>query len=112
MHIRAGTGGETAGELAEACGFGSLRVDGRPVPDVCPLVLSGLVEGSELADASVAPLDEDAPPTPVWGCAVVSGPDCGPLPSLPAGRHVLGRAATAAMRVDDPRLAPITRSST
>ncbi len=106
MHIRASTGGATAGELAAACGFGSLRVDGRAVDDDCPLAVCGLVDGSELADAAAGPIDDDPPATPRWACAAVTGPDCGPLPPLPPGRHVLGRAPGAALRVQDPHVEP------
>ena len=37
-------------------------------------------------------------------CTWTTGPDAGRSTTLPAGRHLVGRAATAAVRCDDPRL--------
>lgn len=106
VHIHAVSGDDTAGQLAAACGFGSLLIDGRLVDDACPLALSGLAEGSALADGSRVPPGDEPAPAPTWAGAVVTGPDCGPLPPLPAGRHLLGRAGVAAIRIDDRRLEP------
>jgi S-DNA-T family DNA segregation ATPase FtsK/SpoIIIE len=106
--IHPASGGETAAELAAAVGLGSLCVDGRRVPDTCPLIVSGLVDGSELTDGDAGPIDtgEQEHPESRWVAAVVTGPDCGGRTPLTPGRHIIGRARSALLRVDDPRLEP------
>ncbi|MEN9645921.1 MAG: hypothetical protein RL238_2590 [Actinomycetota bacterium] len=41
-----------------------------------------------------------------WYCAWHTGPDAGGTHRLPEGRHLVGRARTAAVRCDDPTLLP------
>jgi S-DNA-T family DNA segregation ATPase FtsK/SpoIIIE len=102
------SGGETAAELAAACGLDRLTIDGRAVPAACPLVVSGLVDGSELSDTPSAeggPAGHAAVGS-AWEAVVVTGPDSGARIALPAGRHVVGRSPTATIPIADDRLEP------
>ncbi|MDO8364031.1 MAG: FtsK/SpoIIIE domain-containing protein [Actinomycetota bacterium] len=45
-------------------------------------------------------------PTPGWQCTWRTGPDAGASQTVTTGRHLLGRARTAALRCDDPALQP------
>lgn len=101
------TGGETAAELAAACGLDRLSIDGRPVPPACPLVVSGLLEGSALGDDEHAGATAtDVAESDRWEVAVVAGPDSGARIEVAPGRYVLGRAPTATIAVADGHLEP------
>lgn len=45
-------------------------------------------------------------PTTRWACTWHAGPDAGACRPIAPGRHVLGRATSAAVRADDPALEP------
>ena len=78
----------------------SLAIDDRPVAPTERLVAAGLRVGSRI---SVAPPCE--PPTRSGNgveVAIGVGPACERWTTLPPGRHTVGRAATAAVRIDDP----------
>jgi S-DNA-T family DNA segregation ATPase FtsK/SpoIIIE len=79
-----------------------LAIDERPAAPTERLVAAGLRVGSRI---SIAP--PCSPPTRASSSngvevAVGVGPACERWIALPPGRHTLGRAATAAVRVDDP----------
>jgi S-DNA-T family DNA segregation ATPase FtsK/SpoIIIE len=78
-----------------------LWIDDRCVAPNERLVGAGLRVGSTVStvppDVAVASVDERAVEV-----AVVVGPGCSPWIGLGPGRHTIGRATTAAIRVDDP----------
>lgn len=79
-----------------------LAIDDRPAAPTERLVAAGLRVGSRI---SIAPGSQ--PPTPpATGkgveVAVGLGPACERWITLPPGRHTVGRATTAALRIDDP----------
>ena len=91
-------------DLARAIGSDPERglwIDGTHRPSATTLVDSGLRVGSSIATRK--------PPIPgrhgaegLTGVSVVAGPSCVPWRPLTSGRHVVGRAATADVHVDDP----------
>ncbi|MET0145242.1 MAG: FtsK/SpoIIIE domain-containing protein, partial [Ilumatobacteraceae bacterium] len=118
------------GELAEALGVdrgADLAVDGRPVGRGQTLAVAGLVHGSRLetgrptpgptpgptrgpaADRGGCPLTP--PPAapavePVVSIVCEAGPGAGVVVHLPPGRHVVGRAPSAAVVIADGALEP------
>ena len=81
----------------------TLAIDGRPVDAHERLVSTGLRVGSTVTVARPdAPVIGPQQPGDGVRIAVSVGPACSPSITLPPGRHTLGRAATAAIRVDDP----------
>jgi DNA segregation ATPase FtsK/SpoIIIE, S-DNA-T family len=96
------------GELADAIGLDPhqpLRLDGRPVGRHETLARAGLVRGSRLAPGE---RDDPAASVPNGVIAVVGegGPAAGTTVLLGPGRHVVGRAASAAVPIADPALEP------
>ena len=79
-----------------------LAIDDRPVAPTQRLVAAGLRVGSRI---SIAPPCGPPARTATGNgveVAVGVGPACERWISLPPGRHIVGRAATAAVRIDDP----------
>ena len=101
IHPHAAT--DSVADLARALDLPAtmpLAIDDRPVAPTERLVAAGLRAGSTI---SIAPAD--APPSStITGVAVAVGvgPACERWITLPPGRHTIGRATTAAVRVDDP----------
>ncbi len=107
------TGAHTIGELAEVLGIprrAVVLVDGRAVDRRVRLDRSGLVEGSKVIGRSARATcraeraidashgdntDEHLVVT------VEAGPAAGSVVALPPGRHLIGRSATCAVRLDD-----------
>lgn len=87
------------GEVADALrvGEGRFRVDGVDVDPDRAVGDVDLQTGSRLSAGD----EPDASPSRV-SVRVVAGSDCGPPIALPAGRHVIGRSRSAAVRIDDP----------
>ena len=77
-----------------------LAIDDRPVAQTERLVATGLRIGSSISiDATTPPRERGHSGVEV---AVGVGPACERWMALPPGRHTVGRATTAAVRVDDP----------
>ncbi len=104
VHPHAAT--DSVADLARALDLPAtttLAIDGRPVDAHDRLVDTGLRVGSSVTVARPdAPVVGRQPPGDGVRIAVSVGPGCAPSITLPPGRHTLGRAATAAIRVDDP----------
>jgi S-DNA-T family DNA segregation ATPase FtsK/SpoIIIE len=103
IHPHAAT--DSVADLARALDIPAampLAIDDRPVAPTQRLVAAGLRVGSRI---SIAP--PCGPPTRTTTengveVAVAVGPACERWITLPPGRHIVGRAATAAVRIDDP----------
>ena len=78
-----------------------VAIDDRPVAPTERLVGAGLQVGSTITVAH-----RHDPPARTGGgvvdVAIVVGPACERWLSLPPGRHAVGRATTATIRIDDP----------
>jgi S-DNA-T family DNA segregation ATPase FtsK/SpoIIIE len=82
-----------------------LAIDDRPVAPTERLVATGLQVGSTVSAAPPAdlrPSSRDGAGDAGVDVAIVVGPSCERWITLPAGRHCVGRATTAAVRIDDP----------
>lgn len=91
-------------DLAGAIGSdlaSGLWIDGVHHPPATALVESGLRVGSSIA-TRIPPIIHDRDPDAPIGVAVVAGPSCVPWRPLTSGTHVVGRAPTAEVHVDDP----------
>ena len=98
---------DRVGEVADVLGVDRrrpLRLDGRPVGRHETLAGAGLVRGSRLESGD----DLTADPGPAAQVVVVieAGPSAGGSHPLGAGTHVVGRAASASIPIDDPLLEP------
>ena len=107
--------GSTAGDLVPAVARELGRpvqelqtpyADGRPLSPTAPVGVPPLVEGVVLT------FTPDAAPASRGACGlvevhVVGGPDSGAVLRLPPGRHRVGRAAEASIRIEDPGLSRV-----
>jgi S-DNA-T family DNA segregation ATPase FtsK/SpoIIIE len=105
---------ELAAALAgrdRALPFGAV-IDGRPVPADVTLAASGIRRGSRVSAIVERPLCAEAGASadtvrePRVAVTCIAGPAAGPSVPLPAGRHVVGRARDAAVRVADDMVEP------
>ena len=103
----------TVAELAEALGVDAsqpLWIDGRRSTAEETLADTGLVHGSTVSDRAGPRTGlgtmavSDGAALPVLRC--VAGPAVGSGMALTPGRHVVGRARDASLRVDDPLIEP------
>ncbi|MDQ3737983.1 MAG: FHA domain-containing protein, partial [Actinomycetota bacterium] len=103
----------TVSELAEALGRDPVRplwIDGRRSEPAETLACAGLVQGSSVSEHGGTEVGDSARPsgdnraTPALRC--VAGPDAGSVLALTPGRHLVGRAVDASLRLDDPLLEP------
>ena len=108
--VELANGRHTVGELAEALGVPrrtGVLIDGRPVDRRVLLVRSGAVDGSRITGRSnrvACRVERSLAGAAAAGRLVVTveaGPAAGPMTALAPGRHVVGRAATCAVRLDD-----------
>ncbi|MBA3289834.1 MAG: FHA domain-containing protein, partial [Acidimicrobiia bacterium] len=100
---------DTVGELAAALGVdpeATVVIDGRAVPRATALVAVGFRRGSRVGAAlgDIAPSSTAGRPLVIVVCEAGPGAT-GPV-RLGAGRHVIGRAAPVAVRIDDPAVEP------
>lgn len=82
-----------------------LAIDFRPVAPHERLVAAGLRVGSAVTISTEPHPPDPSPPATGTGevvVAVLGGPACERWSPLPPGRHSVGRAAAATVRVDDP----------
>ena len=82
----------------------ALAIDGRPVAPHERLVSTGLKVGSTVTVARPSTPVVDSPTSNADGIdvSIVVGPACERPRTLLPGRHTIGRATTAAIRIDDP----------
>jgi len=116
--IRPSGPGDTVGDLVRAVGGrddADVHIDGVHVERHVRLRTSGVRHGSQVelvtspygSSPAVVPMGDDVEnSTGVIEVAVVAGPACTPWTPLPAGRHQVGRARTAGVRIDDPAVEP------
>jgi S-DNA-T family DNA segregation ATPase FtsK/SpoIIIE len=78
-----------------------IAIDGRVASPRASLVAAGLVAGSRITVGPPEPAPEPAG-APLLDVAVVTGPGCTPFRPLHPGRHSVGRAPSAAIRIADP----------
>ena len=115
LHHPAATIADLAAALAgppDGTGGSTLLVDGRVTPSGLPLRASPLRRGSVIA-TPVGPAREPSASAdaatdgarPVVALRTVAGPDAGRLLPLGVGAHVVGRAGSADVALDDPELA-------
>ncbi len=110
------TEADTVGDLARALGYRSadLRIGGEIVPaDRRLLDVASLRAGVEVGDVSDLADASDLRPTatsqigqPVCEVAVVGGTACTGWWPLAAGRHWIGRAPSASIRIEDASVEP------
>jgi DNA segregation ATPase FtsK/SpoIIIE, S-DNA-T family len=109
VHPHAAT--DTVADLARALDLAdaaALQIDGRSVAPHDRLVATGLRVGSTVTVRRPVPTSSarasDGSPAAGDGVAVAVGvgPACERRIDLPPGRHTVGRAASARVRVDDP----------
>ncbi|GAA5033897.1 FtsK/SpoIIIE domain-containing protein [Terrabacter aeriphilus] len=93
--------GRIRAEVATAagCDGGHLVCDGRPVGDDAELGRPPLLRGAVLTTGGGA---GDAPAAGTVELRITGGPGAGRVVRLGRGEHVLGRAAGASVRLDDP----------
>ena len=107
--------GSTAGDLVPAVArelgrpvqdLQTLYADGRPLSPTAPVGVPPLVEGVVLTfTPDTAPASRGA--SGLVEVHVVGGPDSGAVLRLPPGRHRVGRAAEASIRIEDPGLSRV-----
>ena len=84
----------------------TLYADGRPLSPTAPVGVPPLVEGVVLRSLrTLAPAARGA--CGLVEVHVVGGPDSGAVLRLPPGRHRVGRAAEAGIRIEDPGLSRV-----
>lgn len=102
------SGDDRVGDLADALGVEPgrpLELDGRGIARHETLARAGVVRGSRLQPAGPA-VAAGEPGDAVVTAVCEAGPAAGRAVALPPGRHVVGRAPHAAVRVDDPHVEP------
>ena len=113
VRVRPGGPTDTIADLARALGTipRSMRIDGAVEVGSCRLVDSALRVGSAITTVPASAPDSSGTSTgtrpgapagaAVVELAVVAGPCCTSWRPLPPGRHTVGRAASADIRLDD-----------
>ncbi len=103
LTVRALDRADTVGVLARRLGTETLWTAHRELDlDERLTEIDELRVGARLATAAVETAAHSEPP--LAEIAVVAGPSTTTWQSLPAGRHLIGRAAHAAVRLDDPAI--------
>ena len=96
---------DTVAQLSQRLGVDGLAAGDRALrPDERLADVDELRIGARLSGR--VPTATEVPTRPLVDVAVVGGPDCGDWMPLGAGRYVIGRAASATIRVGDHRIEP------
>jgi S-DNA-T family DNA segregation ATPase FtsK/SpoIIIE len=101
--------GSTVGELARAVGIdpsAGVSIDGAGVDPATTLVRTRLRTGSRVEPTQEMGAADPPPPRALVVVVQVAGPAVGPPVGLGPGRHVVGRAPGAAVRLADPLVEP------
>ena len=108
LTVRALDRADTVGVLARRLGTDTLWTTDRELdPGERLADIDELRVGARLGiGASPATTGSAASEPPLVEVAVVAGPSTTTWQSLPAGRHLIGRAAHATVRLDDPAIEP------
>jgi len=105
LTVRALDRADTVRDLARRLGTATLWTTHRELdPDERLAEIDELRVGTHLGAAAVAPSPGSEPA--LAEVAVIAGPSTSTWQSLSAGRHVIGRAAHASVRLDDPAIEP------
>ena len=106
LTVRALDRTDTVDALARRLGIETLWTTRRALdPDERLADIDELRVGA-VARFAAPPADPERRRPPLVDVAVVSGPSTTTWQSLPAGRHLIGRARHAAVRLDDPGIEP------